>query len=529
MPSSTPQTPRQSSPEEDRRSHLRRKIDQLTYASFGAGNGGILLNLGEEGASFQGIGAVRTGQLVDLTFKLPGTESQVEVRAEVVWSNESGKGGGLRFIALSEAARQQIREWLASGESTTNFAEEPAPDTEPVSSLIASYENLMQSSPAPISSPTPTPSPAPTPSSSRAQTPISSPVPISSPAPISAPASISSPTPAAYVQPETMPGSLDPPASNIRPNFQLAPDDSPASPVGVGRAGTPSFILAEYPEPRPERSASPKYVLFATGVLAGCIGVLAAIVGMRMLSNPARTANPESSQSSAAVPVAGEASQNSPVKDAATNDTQMTSSSQSVDPSAAATGRSMNESAPEDVAAIEPPTPPEVAAKPLRDSPQKRNSNDRRNLSMVRPRMPAPRSRIENREPSVAEGAQPAFGSAEGPRIAVPSVPDVPKPPQPSAEKSSRAVGFTEPVLIDHNPPVYPASAMKKHIGGLVTVNATIGTDGVPRELRLVSGDPSLGQAAEEAISHWRYVPAVSGGVPVESQVAITVNFQVKP
>ena len=70
---------------------------------------------------------------------------------------------------------------------------------------------------------------------------------------------------------------------------------------------------------------------------------------------------------------------------------------------------------------------------------------------------------------------------------------------------------------------------MKKHIGGLVTVNATIGTDGVPRELRLVSGDPSLGQAAEEAISHWRYVPAVSGGVPVESQVAITVNFQVKP
>jgi protein TonB len=331
------------------------------------------------------------------------------------------------------------------------------------------------------------------------------------------------------VQPETMPVSLDPPASNIRPNFQLAPDDSPASPIGAGRAGTPSFILAEYPEPRPERSASPKYVLFATGVLAGCIGVLAAIVGMRMLSNPARTANPESSQSSAAVPVAGAASQNSPVNDAATNDTQMTSSAQSVDPGAAATGRSTNESAPEDVAAIEPPTPPEASAKSLRDSPQKRNSNDRPNLAMVRPRMPAPRSRIENREPPAGEGAQPAFGPAEGPRIAVPSVPDVPKPPQPSAEKSSRAVGFTEPVLIDHNPPVYPASAMKKHIGGLVTVNATIGTDGVPRELRLVSGDPSLGQAAEEAISHWRYVPAVSGGVPVESQVAITVNFQVKP
>jgi protein TonB len=105
-------------------------------------------------------------------------------------------------------------------------------------------------------------------------------------------------------------------------------------------------------------------------------------------------------------------------------------------------------------------------------------------------------------------------------------MPELPKPPRPSAEKSDRTVGFMDAVLIQHNPPIYPASAMKKHIGGLVTISATIGTDGVPRALRLVNGDPILGQAAEEAISHWRYVPAVSGGVPVESQVSITVNFQ---
>src|SRR6202011_468336 len=106
----TPQAFGQQPKKENRRLRARQRIDQLTYANFGPGNGGIVMNLSEGGLSFQGIGAVHKGQLINLSFKLPGTGSQIEAYGEVVWSNDSGKGGGLRFVDLSEEARQRIKE-----------------------------------------------------------------------------------------------------------------------------------------------------------------------------------------------------------------------------------------------------------------------------------------------------------------------------------------------------------------------------------------------------------------------------------
>src|SRR5882724_4323470 len=267
MPS-TPQTPGQQSNREDRRSHARRRIDHLAYASFGPGNGGILINLSESGASFQGIAFVRTAQTLDVSFKLPGTGSLIEARGEVVWSNDSEKGGGLRFIDLSEEARQRLREWLASdGSSSSNFAEQVTPRTEPARTLIASHENPIQSSPMP----------------------------------------------AARERLETVPVSPEPPANHIRPNFSLAPKAPPPGNVGATHASMPSFILADYPQSQPRTSRSPRYVLFATGMLAGCIGVLAAIAGVHMITSADRPTIPESSQPTAAPAVADEGRQNSAV------------------------------------------------------------------------------------------------------------------------------------------------------------------------------------------------------------------------
>ena len=58
-------------------------------------------------------------------------------------------------------------------------------------------------------------------------------------------------------------------------------------------------------------------------------------------------------------------------------------------------------------------------------------------------------------------------------------------------------------------------------------ISVTIGTDGVPREVGVV-GDPNLVPAALEAIRHWRYVPAVLDGRPVESHAVIAINFPPK-
>jgi protein TonB len=484
--SSTPQTPNQHPKNEKRRLHARRRIDQLVYASFGPGNGGILLNLSHGGASFQGIAGVRTGQLIDLSFKLPGADSTIEARGEVLWSNDSGKGGGLRFIDLSDEARQRLSEWLGGdAPSSANFAEEVTSSPAPAGTLMTSYENLIQSLP----------------------------------------------TPAARERLETVPVTTpDPPASNIRQNFTLAPEERPASRVGNTRAGLPSFILADYPEPQPKTSRSPRYVLFATGVLAGCIGVLAAIAGMRIIASPDHPAIPESPQSVAAPAVGDEGRQNSPVDGTDLNDKndqQVALGNQRVEPTVPPREHIFNKMSPQEVAAIAPPpSRPELNLKPSQDSRPKTSPPDRPNLALLGPRMPAPHSTAELREPPIADASSPAFISTEGPRLGTATMPDLPKPPQPSPAKPDRPTAFMDAVLIQHNPPIYPASAMKKHIEGRVTVNATIGTDGVPRTLRLVSGDPILGQAAQEAISQWRYVPAVSGGVPVESTVAISIDFQ---
>jgi TonB family protein len=488
--SSTPQTPDQQSNRENRRLHARRRIDYLAYASFGPGNGGILINLSESGASFQGIAFVRTAQILNVSLKLPGTGSLIEARGEVVWSNDSEKGGGLRFIDLSEEAHQRLRDWLASdGSSSANFAEQVTPRTEPARTLIASHENPIQSSPMP----------------------------------------------AARERLETVPVSPEPPANYIRPNFSLAPEEPPAANIGATHASMPSFILADYPQSQRQTSRSPRYVLFGTGVLAGCIGVLAAIAGVHMLTSADRPTILESLRSAAAPPVAGEGRQNSPVDGTDLHDKQMNDKpvalgNQSVDGTPVPRERIYNKMPPQEVAAIAPPpSRPELNLKPFQDSRPKTNPPDRPNLALLGPRMPAPRPTTQVREPLVTDNAAPAFISTEEPRLAAPNMPDLPKPPRPSAAKPDRPTGFMDAVLIQRNPPVYPASAMKKHIEGSVTVNATIGTDGVPRGLRLVSGDPILGQAAQEAISQWRYVPAVSGGVPVESQVAISINFQSKP
>ena len=90
-----------SSPlETERRVHARRRMDGLAYVDLGPDNGAILIDLGEGGLAFQSVAPVALDQAVLLKFKLPGSTDFIESYAEIVWLNESGKGGGLRFVEL---------------------------------------------------------------------------------------------------------------------------------------------------------------------------------------------------------------------------------------------------------------------------------------------------------------------------------------------------------------------------------------------------------------------------------------------
>lgn len=75
--------------------------------------------------------------------------------------------------------------------------------------------------------------------------------------------------------------------------------------------------------------------------------------------------------------------------------------------------------------------------------------------------------------------------------------------------------------------PAYPTMALSGRVEGQVQLRAVITTQGVVEKIRPISGQPLLVQAAIDAVKRWRYDPFKSGGVPIEGEVSITLNFKI--
>jgi protein TonB len=73
--------------------------------------------------------------------------------------------------------------------------------------------------------------------------------------------------------------------------------------------------------------------------------------------------------------------------------------------------------------------------------------------------------------------------------------------------------------------PEYPKVARQIGAGGVVEIEATIGTDGKVKNARVTKGNPMLQKAAIDAVTEWKYKPALLNGRPVESPVQIKLNF----
>lgn len=80
-------------------------------------------------------------------------------------------------------------------------------------------------------------------------------------------------------------------------------------------------------------------------------------------------------------------------------------------------------------------------------------------------------------------------------------------------------------ILIKKVPPKYPKQARKQHLEGTVVLRATITKEGEISDLRLVSGEPMLAEAALEAVKKWKYRPYQKDGQAVAVDTEITVNF----
>lgn len=75
-------------------------------------------------------------------------------------------------------------------------------------------------------------------------------------------------------------------------------------------------------------------------------------------------------------------------------------------------------------------------------------------------------------------------------------------------------------------PPRYPEGDKIARLQGTVAVYGIIGTNGKPRNLKVVSGaTPTMNESALTSLAHWQFAPATCSGNPVEMEIVLEVHY----
>lgn len=85
------------------------RTNQIVYLNFQSGNGGIVLDVSENGLGFQAVDPLRTNELLPFRLSVPGFP-QIKLSGLVAWVDESRKRGGLRVI-VPDAQRPAFQLW----------------------------------------------------------------------------------------------------------------------------------------------------------------------------------------------------------------------------------------------------------------------------------------------------------------------------------------------------------------------------------------------------------------------------------
>lgn len=96
-----------------------------------------------------------------------------------------------------------------------------------------------------------------------------------------------------------------------------------------------------------------------------------------------------------------------------------------------------------------------------------------------------------------------------------------------SGEQAPVRVGGTirQPAKLVDVKPVYPPTALRAGVSGVVILEITIDTDGSVQQARVLRGIPMLDAAAVEAARQWRFEPTLLNGNPVRVIMTVTVPF----
>jgi protein TonB len=97
----------------DRRRHSR-QITSLNYIKLGETNGGVLLDVSEDGLACTAAEPLVGEFIPRLRFQLAENAEWIEASGRIIWLNDSKKGAGIQFVSISDEDREQIKRWILS-------------------------------------------------------------------------------------------------------------------------------------------------------------------------------------------------------------------------------------------------------------------------------------------------------------------------------------------------------------------------------------------------------------------------------
>jgi TonB family protein len=96
--------------------------------------------------------------------------------------------------------------------------------------------------------------------------------------------------------------------------------------------------------------------------------------------------------------------------------------------------------------------------------------------------------------------------------------------------KASRKPGeLLAPVASEGSDPGYPLELMRNNVHGTVTLYAVIDAAGAVSDIRVLSSpDARLDRYATDALSRWKFYPAIKDGTPVSLEAVVMIPFRLK-
>jgi len=548
QPATTPEIfPRTS----ERRQRARRRVKSLSYIELGETNGGIVMNMSEDGLQVQAAVALTGERVPMMRFQSPQSGDRIEIAGKIAWTAESKKEAGIQFIDLPEDERAKLREWVASEPPTIGIhavrgaAREkgaPLPESPKVQETARALRE-----PETINQPI-----------LRAQPQVAA----SSPLAFSAVPQRSAKVEAAAAVPATILHILKPAGdADGEPQRKSA-----LAWMNLGLQRRTWEIIAGV-------IAIASAISFSIGWVAArrsareATAVASAVREEAATSEPAKNAAPTPASPIARTPIDDgnktpalgrqAAAATPPVLSPAKKETGGASSTKtsarpestpaqtsraSAIPNAPKTPNVSKDKGSSVSSAIH--TPPAGLASNVASLAQK-NGPSPSPVSVAAqpaPSTPAPPKPAPERPASAPavvaaekESAPPARKEPEIPAIPTgtvtvtyPPFPSIRVPAELKSQSSKLGTSLQIGQLISRVAPTYPEDMRRQRMEGTVKLHAVIGKDGVVQTVTLVNGPAMLAAPAINAILEWRYKPTLFGGQAIETEEDITVAFRLQ-